>query len=298
MKKTMIRGCVWGLLIGSALLTGITRSSTAAENPDSLHQTFAASGLGEQTIQALAEQVDRAIAAGIPADDVRAVVSRGLAAGVVPEAIAGNLRIATTLREKNLPVKQVLDRMEQGFAKGIPPDTISAAVQRLSEKLAVARPLVDAFIKNGMRSDSDRHKDSAIETAARALEGSLSENEIVTTGSRVAEHKGSIVLFDKAVRTIVSLIERGLARESATRLVGSAVARGMAEKDLSRMEKVVAAEMKKGRRADDVIKTLDREIEHGRISESGLDDHGGNRGSGSGSHDSGSDRSGHGGKGR
>ena len=253
--------------------------------PGNIKEAVERSPLPDQGKAELLDAAGRALRAGIPADDVEIILSRGRERGVGAGATRELIDTAVKAREKGLPVRPVLNRIEEGLSKGVPPDKIAAASRNLSEKLSTAQPIVGELIGRGLKSGSDKDREYAVETVARALERSVPADTIARTGRQVNERRGSVVLFDKAVHTLTSLTENGMPVESASRLVRSAVERGFTEKDLGKMERDVVEGLGKGKRMDDVVRSTESGISHERKGE----DRGSDRGRG-GSRESGSER--------
>jgi hypothetical protein len=253
--------------------------------PGKIKAAVERSPLSDQGKAEILDAAGRALRAGIPADDVEIIISRGRDRGVGAGTTRELIDTAVKAREKGLPVRPVLNRIEQGLSKGVAPDRIAAASRNLTEKLSAAQPIVGELIGRGVGPGSDKDREYAIETVARALERSIPADAIARTGKQVGERRGSVVLFDKAVHTLTSLTESGMPVESASRLVRSAVDRGFTEKDLSKMERDVVEGLEKGKRMDDVVRSTESEISHEQKGK----DRGSDRGRG-GPRESGSER--------
>jgi uncharacterized protein YoaH (UPF0181 family) len=208
----------------------------------------------------LLDAADRALQAGIPADDVEIIITRGRERRVDATTTKKLLDTAVKVREQGLPVRPVLNRIEQGLSKGVPPERISAASERLAEKMAEAEPIVSGLVRSGVKAESGRDREYAIETVARALEKEISKDAIAGAGERVKERRGSVALFDKAVHTMTNLMDSGMSSGSASRIVHEAVKKGFSEKDLTKMEREVVEGLEKGKRIDDVVKSTESGI--------------------------------------
>ena len=164
------------LLATAAVLGAAPRVRAEDGGPAHLEQARSAverSGLPRESKTGILTKADRAVAAGIPAEDVSIIITRGLEQGVAGKHVEGFLETATRTKEQNLPVRPVLDRMEQGLAKGVPPGKIAGVTQRLSDNLAAARPMVSKLETAGIRATGAKGSDDAVETVARALERSI-----------------------------------------------------------------------------------------------------------------------------
>src|SRR5512147_2148138 len=275
------------ILSSFVMIMGLGGAAASGQEalPEKIKEAVERSPLSGQGKAEILDAAGRALRAGIPADDVEIIISRGRDRGVEAGTTRELIDTAVKAREKGLPVRPVLNRIEQGLSKGVAPDRIAAASKNLTDKLSAAKPIVGEFIGRGVGPGSDKDHEYAIETVARALERSIPADAIARTGKQVRERRGSVVLFDKAVHTLTSLTENGMPVDSASRLVRSAVERGFTEKDLSKMERDVVEGLEKGKRMDDVVRSTESEISHDQKGK----DRGSDRGRG-GSRDSGSER--------
>src|SRR5271169_4157427 len=90
------------------------------------------SALSREEKSGIRTKADRAVTAGIPAEDVSTIITRGLEQGVKSQYIEMFLETATKTKEQNFPARLILDRMEQGLAKSVPAEKIASVTQRLS----------------------------------------------------------------------------------------------------------------------------------------------------------------------
>ena len=230
--------------------------------------------------QGVARAAERAVRAGVPADDVAVVISRSGARSADSAMTERLLGTATAVQEQGLPAQPVLNRVQQGLAKGVPVDQVAAAAERLAGRLRDAKPLVNSTIESGVAAGSARDREYALETVARALERDIPKAAISGTGAKVRDQKGSVVLFDKAVGTMTGLVEGGMKPDAAARIVQDAVKRGSSEKDLSKLERDVSEGLKKDSKTRDSGKKDRKDDRRDDRGKSGRDD---SRDSGSGS---------------
>ena len=201
-------------------------------------------------------QADRAVKRGVPADDVAVIVNRSLKRGAGGGQIAGFLKTAAAVREQRLPVRPVLDRVEEGLSKGVPIGRISTVVRGLAEKLASARPIVSSLAQGGLKPGSGSGQDEAIETVARALEKSIPRSVILDAGSKVRKQGGSLELFNRAVDTMTLLVGSGMPVEKASRLVASALDRSYPEKEMKKIGSTAVAGLQKGGNRNNTTNTI------------------------------------------
>ncbi len=200
-----------------------------------------------------------AISAGVPPEDVEVIVSRAAGRGMDARTITRFLDLGASAKRDGLPAGPVLDRIEQGLSKGVPADRIHAASERLSQKLAEARPLVDGFIRDGMKPGRSGDRNAAISSSARALEKNMTSRDIEAMGAAVRGKQGSLGLFAGAVDTAAYFTGSGMSSGTASRLVTNAVQKGYSARDLDSLVKRVDSEMRRGGKPDDIAVKMERE---------------------------------------
>lgn len=266
------------------ILLALPLSTFAAEEKghDAMNDILQSSSLSKTEQADIHERAAVAINSGIPADDVEIIVSRAVKRGADAGTINGFIDTVLSAKKAGLPTGPVLDRIEQGLSKGVPPGRIDAASRQLAEKLAVAQPLVDELIRNGVKPRGKAERVDAIEATARALEKSLSVDDLKSMGASVQSRKGSMPLFTSAVNTSAYFAGSGMSAKTATRIVRDAVGSGYSERDLDGMVRRTAEEMRRGTSAEDAGLGMERgNMDGGRGMEQ--QDMGGGRGMGSGS---------------
>jgi hypothetical protein len=233
---------------------------TGGKTLDEARLSVERASLARDTKLDILAKADRAVKAGVPSEDAAIIITRGLKQGADGKSISGFLETAATVKERGLPVRPVLDRIEQGLSKGVPAGRISSAAQGLAEKLASARPIVDDLMLSGVKPVPGRGHDDAIETVARALEKTIPEDAIMRTGGKVKEQKGSITLFAKAVDTMTTFAANGMTADRASRLVQAALDKGYSEKDMGKMEETMFSDLKRGRSMDEAAEGMENRM--------------------------------------
>ena len=271
---------------GLALLLFFAQPSwtIAADNLSSLLESSALSRTEQAAVHAKAVN---AVNAGVPQEDVEVILSRAISRNADAGTISRFLDVAISARTGGLPLSPVLDRIEQGLAKGVPPERIAVASERLTAKLSEARPLVDTLIREGMTPKRTGERDEAIESSARALEKNIPAEEIKGMGAAVRDRGGSLPLFTCALDTAAYFAGNGMATATASRLVRNAVDKGYSTRDLDSMVKHMDAEMKRGAGVEAAGAKMEKEHRQGERGMGGQDmrrDMMNDRGGGMGSH--------------
>ncbi len=257
MTKVLRFGGIALLLVSLAGASGAF--ATESGHQDAIQRALASSALPPADRAAVQSRAAAAINAGVPAEDVEIIVSRGLNRGAEAGAINRFLDISVSAKRSGLPAGPVLNRIEQGLSKGVPPERIAAASERLAEKLRVAQPIVDTLIRGGMAPRRSAERKEAIEASARALEQSIPAADIEGMGSAVKSRGGQLPLFTSAVDTAAYFAGSGVSSKTASRLVQSAVEKGYSTKDMDSLVKQMNNEMRKGVRAEEAAARMERE---------------------------------------
>jgi hypothetical protein len=270
MKRNMTEGIcnilIVLLLTTAAILTAAPPARAEEAGSKHLEQariTVERSSLSKEAKAGILTKAGQAVAAGIPAEDVSIIITRGLDQGVESRHVEGFLETATRAKGQGLPVRLILDRTEQGLAKGVPAEKISGVTQRLSGYLAAAKPIVNRVESGGVKAPHAKAYDDAIETAARAMEKSIPQDAIMKTGEKVRDRKGSLGLFNRAVDTMTTFAGSGMTAGQAAKMVHTAVDKGYSEGDLEAMERYMVNELRKDRPMNDVVSGMNSRMERG-----------------------------------
>lgn len=250
-----------------------------------IRQALEASTLSQAAQAEVRTRAAAAVRAGLPAEDVAIIVTRGLGRGADGETIGRFLDAGLLVTGEGLPAGPVLDRIEQGLAKGVALDRIAAASTGLAEKLQAARPIVDDLIGRGLRPAQSRERESAIGSVARALEKGVTPADVEALGAAVRDADGPLRLFANAADTATYFAGSGMAPKTAVRIVQHAVGKGFTIRDLDNMVKQMDAELRRGTRAEDAAARMDRDMmqhDRDRGRQDTRTDHGPGAGSGMG----------------
>ncbi|MDA8215369.1 MAG: hypothetical protein M0Z64_08855 [Nitrospiraceae bacterium] len=282
-------------IIALILVYGIAMAD-AEKAIEGIRHSIERSALPQEAKASLLKKASDAVNAGIQSDDIAVIINRGLYRGVDSKTIEGFIDIATKTKGQNLPVSPVLDRIQQGLSKGVPPERILNVANNLAEKLNSANTILNNLIKEGIKANSAKEREDAVLSVARAMEKVIPENIIIQAGMRVKKHNYPISMFDRAIETLTNLVEGGMRVEQASKLVNKAMDKGYSEKDILRMEREIFSEIKEGKRMEDAARRMESAIDRGGFDRGHRGMEGGQmRGTGSGMGGSGMDGSGMGG---
>ncbi len=259
MKKTTFTLASIGILV--LLIAGSPPLIFAADDRHSaaIDRTLKASALSNTEQAEVRAGAASAISAGVSADDVEVIVSRAAGRGMDARTINRFLDLGASAKREGLPAGPLLDRIEQGLSKGVAAERIQAASERLSQKLAEARPVVDGLIRDGMKPKKSEDRDAAIASTARALEKNMSARDIESMGAAVRGKKGSLELFTGAVDTAAYFSGSGMSPKTASSVITNALQKGYSARDLDSLVKRMDSEMRRGSKPEDIAARMERE---------------------------------------
>lgn len=261
------------LLIGlaTAALLAATPARAADSPPAGMARALERSALSTAVQADITARARETVHAGIPAEDVEIIIGRGLERGADAATLDSFLETAVRTKQQGLPIRPVLDRIEQGLSKGVPPERIDAASKRLADGLATAKPLVDGLVQNGLPAGTGNAREAALESVARAHEQSLSSDMMQALGEKVRAQGQSLDQFERAVRTLSFLAGNGVPADAAERMVRDCIDRNLTERNYGRLERKVSDMVRQGRSMDEIVRAVDREVSKERGSGEGRD---------------------------
>ena len=158
-------------IISLLMVYGIPMAETGQKAIEEIGLSIEKSAFSKETKTSLLKKVNNAVNAGIQPDDIVIIVNSGMRQNLDGKAIEGFIDIAVKVKNQNLPVRPVLDRIQQGLSKGVPTDRIMGVTGMLAEKLSVANTIVNDLIKSGVKAGSGTAKEETVQTVARAWKG-------------------------------------------------------------------------------------------------------------------------------
>ncbi len=264
MRLNAPRTCLLILItVGLLMVSQVSMAETGGKEFDEIKISVEQSSLSLEKKTSLLKRSSDAISAGVPSADIAVIVKRGLARGMDGRGIEDFIGIAVKSKEQNLPVRPVLDRIQQGLSKGVPPEQISGSARRLGEKLATADKIVDGLEKSGVKVDKRSDKENGTRAVARALEKTIPEDMITKMGMKVAQKRGSFTTFSASINTITTFVEMGMPLEHASKLINKAMDKGYSEKEMIGMERDMSYMMREGWMMDDAMKSMETMMNKG-----------------------------------
>lgn len=256
MKGPCIR--ILTLALAGALAAALP--AFAAQPAEQVTSAMEQSGVSRQDREALLQEADRALKAGVPAADLEIIVRRARERGLTPAQVRELIGTATQAGEQGLNVRPLLARIQQGLAKGVPAERIVMASRQLIAHLAAAEPLVKGLEARGLRVSSPDDRAYAIETVARALERSVPSAVIADVGEAAVQHGASLAQFDRAVRSLALITGAGIPADRAGELAREAIKHRFTDRDHARLERRISELAGQGRAIEEIAGAVERDM--------------------------------------
>lgn len=251
------------ITLGAVMVSQATMAETDGKEFDEIKVSVEQSSLPQERKASLLKKSSDAIRAGIPSADIAVIVKRGLARGVEGRTVEDFIQSAVRAKEQNLPVRPVLDRVQQGLSKGVPPERISGSAKRLIENLTVADRIVDSFSRSGLKAERAADRENGTQAVARALERAIPEDTINRIGARAIQKRASLATFNASVNTVTTFVEMGMSPEQASKLINKAMDKGYSEKEMIGMERDMSFMMREGWMMNDAMRSMETMMNRG-----------------------------------
>lgn len=205
---------------------------------------------------------DRAVRSGIPAEDAGIIISRGLSNKAAPLQIETLISVPVAIQEKGMSSRAVLERIQQGLAKGVRPHDIVTSANRLASLIIEAGRIMERLDAEGVRFGADLH-DRATEALARAMEMNVPADVLISAGSAVRSRTDGPYIYLRGIETIAVFASAGMKPSLAGKLVQAGLEKGYKESDFARMERDMVSGLRNGRSIDKIASDMESAVIRG-----------------------------------
>src|SRR2546425_5282545 len=166
--RVMIKVKVAGGLAGVALLcvgplapgeVALAQEPTKSQEVLRLLETAQLSPDGKLLIR---QKAGEAMRAGVAERVVEKVIRLAVDHGVRAADLGSLLDVVAQAKRRDVPVGPVLDKVQEGLAKRVPPDRIASVASHISENLLAARQVVRRAEQDGVRVERGSERDKTV----------------------------------------------------------------------------------------------------------------------------------------
>ncbi len=144
MKRQFLFLVIIALILAAGVAIAGTGSTTI---DDKVRSSVEKSTLPKKEKALILVKSYEAIKAGIPPDDLAVIINRGLKNKTTDgKTMEKFIDIAIKVKAQNLPVRPILDMIQQGLSKQVPAARIFNVTNRLAKKLARANIIVGNLV--------------------------------------------------------------------------------------------------------------------------------------------------------
>ena len=173
---------------------------------------------------------------GIASGDVMAVVREGSARGMDARYLERFLTMAIETEQEGLPSRPVLNKIQQGIAKGIPEQRIYDVALRTRDVVKSAGEVVDSVAQDKTRPEAPGERRRGIESVSVAFEAGIPAREITELGQKAVEKGLPFSRFARVIESLSNLREAGMPPDLAVRTARRLVILNYSEKGIARTE--------------------------------------------------------------
>ncbi|MBI4848275.1 MAG: hypothetical protein HY808_06830 [Nitrospirae bacterium] len=258
------------VIISSVVICCSTALADTENYKEEITLAVGESSLTQEQKTSLINSSHNAMKTGIPPDDVAIIIRRGLSGGWDGKSLEALMTAVVSAKEQNLPVRSVLDRIEQGLSKRVSSEKVLYATTGLIEKTAAADRIVNSLVGSGMKTDKDTDTGETAQTVAKAMEKSVPEDTIMQTGQKVMKNNQSLSRFNVAMATMTAFIEMGMPPEHAQKFIGKAIDKGYTEDDMIMMDRSFFNGIKSGSDMNHMMQNMDSMMNSGGMGFHGM----------------------------
>lgn len=170
----------------------------------------------------------------VPASAIESIMTRAQSRGFSRSSIDSLLRIARDAGGKGLYLEPIVDKIEEGLAKNVPPEGIERAALRVAAMVGEVQESLDAFLPSLNR----REKKALIEAALEAREQGVSNADVREVLSSVSAGRGEPRGPDRIAQALdgaALLVSEGVEGPRAAQLMKESLSRGFTRDEMKEL---------------------------------------------------------------
>ncbi len=214
-------------------------------------------------------------------------------AGFAPQQISRVQQLISVAKQKGLPEKAIAGKVHEGIAKGIAPENIVRATERVTSRYEYGYDLAERLADN--KQQVARLGNTVAAGIAAGLQRRDAEKIVnsLHSKSQGMDRKGLYSLAEETLLTARDMSRRGVSSATTAEVVGKAVEKGFDAHGMRTMRRSFSRHGGPGN-AESLAMDYGKAIEQG-VEAGGLGDHDGMEGRGTGERGGSEAESGHGG---
>jgi hypothetical protein len=248
------------LIIIACIISSFSIWAEETENPPSLQQIseIINSYPDISSFQAgrLLKEAEEAIQSGISSEDTQEIIQKSLEKNIKAYSIIGIFSLLNELAEDGLPTSPIINKVKEGFAKGVSSDKIILSIRKKSENLQFAKYLVE---QSFLEEADIQEKSKAIEILASSFASNITEDMITDIFVEALHQKKDINEISGALNALSNLLDLEISDTSARVIAKDLLNEGYNSKDMAILTNVITFAQKNGLSVSEInSKIIDR----------------------------------------
>ena len=208
----------------------------------------------------LLKEAEKAIQFGVSPEDTEKIIRESLKTKGNTYTIISLLSLLGDVKKDNLPTSALINKLEEGLAKGVALAKIMVSIKEKSANLYFAKYLVEQSFSE--ETDS-RKKNEAIEILANSFASNITEDAITDIFIEAIHNKKDIEDIAGAITALSNLLDLEISETSARVIIQDLLNKGYSSKDMAILTTVIAFAKKNGLSVSEIDSNIIDRISEG-----------------------------------
>ena len=191
----------------------------------------------------LLKEAEKAIQSGLSSEDTEKIIRESLKTKGNAYTIISLLSLLGDVEKDNLPTSPLINKIEEGLAKGVAPAKIMVSIREKSENLYFAKYLVE---QSFLEETDIQEKSEAIEILASSFASNITEDMITDIFTEAIHNKKDIEDIAGAITALSNLLNLEISDTSARVITKDLLNEGYNSKDMAILTNVITFAKKNG----------------------------------------------------
>jgi len=191
----------------------------------------------------LLKEAEKAIQSGVSLEDTEKIIQESLKTKGNAYTIISLLSLLSDVKKDNLPTSPLINKIEEGLAKGVSPAKIIVSIREKSENLYFAKYLVE---QSFLEETDIQEKSEAIEILASSFASNITEDMITDIFTEAIHNKKDIEDIAGAITALSNLLNLEISDTSARVITKDLLNEGYNSKDMAILTNVITFAKKNG----------------------------------------------------
>jgi len=208
----------------------------------------------------LLKEAEKAIQSGVSLEDTEKIIQESLKTKGNAYTIIGLLSLLSDVKKDNLPTSPLINKIEEGLAKGVSPDKIIVSIREKSENLYFAKYLVE---QSFLEETDIQEKNKAIEILASSFASNITEDMITDIFTEAIHKKKDIEDIAGAITALSNLVNLNISDTSARVISKDLLNEGYSSSDMAILTNVITFAKKNGLSVSEINSNIIDRIREG-----------------------------------